>query len=131
MVALLDTDAPLKRKQKVVATTDLPGVPEGTEGKVLLVNGFEWIRYRVLFGNGVDIGTLDRKYVATPDEYRDLLERRARGDFEVDETDETDEAAGDEAAEDAGEGVVVNGVTVPARLLAMSKNRREVLGVPK
>ena len=27
---------PLKRKQKVIATIDLPGVPEGTEGKSVL-----------------------------------------------------------------------------------------------
>ena len=34
---------PLKRKQKVVATIDLPGVPEGTEGKIGGANGFEWL----------------------------------------------------------------------------------------
>lgn len=132
MVALLSTDVPLKRKQKVVATTDLPGVPEGTHGKVLLVNGFEWVRYRVLFDNGIDLGTLDRKYVGTPDEYEDLVRRRASGEFDVVETDEADDAdgGGDEAA-GAGEGKMVNGVMVPARLLEMSKRRREVLGVPK
>ncbi len=132
MVALLDTDVPLKRKQKVVATTDLRGVPEGTKGKVLLVNGFEWIRYRVLFDNGVDIGTLDRKYVGTADEYADLVDKRASGYFDEAEASDAGDGDGDEAvAEDAGDGAVVNGVSVPARLLAMSAKRREILGKPK
>ncbi|HUW03489.1 MAG TPA: hypothetical protein VMW08_14120 [Acidimicrobiales bacterium] len=132
MVALLDTDTPLKRKQKVVATTDLRGVPEGMRGKVLLVNGFDWIRYRVLFDNGVDIGTLDRKYVATDAEYADLVEKRASGFFDRVEADGEADGDGDEAAtEDAGDGAVVNGVSIPARLLAMSAKRREVLGKPK
>lgn len=132
MVALLDTDTPLKRKQKVVATTDLRGVPEGMHGKVLLVNGFDWIRYRVLFDNGVDIGTLDRKYLATDDEYADLVEKRASGFFDRVEADSDDGGGdGDAAVEDAGEGAVVNGVSIPARLLAMSAKRREVLGKPK
>lgn len=134
MVALLDTDVPLKRKNKVVATTDLPGVPEGTEGKILLINGFAWIRYRVLFENGVDIGTLDRKYLATHVEYSDLLERRARGDFDVVETDDAETIAEDEADEAASSGdggATVNGVMVPAHLLERSKARREALGVPK
>jgi hypothetical protein len=49
---------------KVVAAVDLIGVPAGTPGKVTLKNGFRWIRYRVLFDNGVDIGSLDRAQLA-------------------------------------------------------------------
>ena len=46
----------LKRKSKVRAFTPLPGVPEGTNGKVALVNGWdEWIRYHVMFDNGVSV----------------------------------------------------------------------------
>jgi hypothetical protein len=56
---------------RVVSTVDLPGVPEGTRGKVILRSGldrpgdkYEWIRYRVLFEtdepNGTDIGSLQR-----------------------------------------------------------------------
>lgn len=132
MVALLDTDVPLKRKQKVVATTDLRAVPEGTKGKVLLVNGFEWIRYRVLFDNGEDIGSLDRKYVGTDDEYADLVEKRASGFFDRVETSDADDGDETEApVEDVGEGATVNGVAIPARLLAMSVARREFLGKPK
>ena len=37
---------------KVEALTDLPGVPAGTPGRVILANGFNWLRYRVAFQNG-------------------------------------------------------------------------------
>ena len=49
---------------KVVATTELDGVPEGTEGKVILANGFSWLRYRVLFNNGVELGDCDHRNIA-------------------------------------------------------------------
>lgn len=54
------TDDRLKRREKVVAAEDLIGVPAGTHGRVSLVNGFSWIRYRVYFDNGADVGSLDR-----------------------------------------------------------------------
>lgn len=59
----------LRRHEKVVAAVDLPGVPRGTRGKVTLVNGFAWIRYRVYFDNGADIGTLDRAQLMPEDEW--------------------------------------------------------------
>ena len=40
-------------------------------GKVTLVNGFRWIRYRVYFENGQDIGSLDRTQIATRKEWSD------------------------------------------------------------
>jgi hypothetical protein len=55
---------PLRRRQKVTAAVDLPGVPEGTRGRVTLVNGLgPWIRYRVIFDNGVDRGNLVREAI--------------------------------------------------------------------
>ncbi len=54
---------------KVVAAVDLPRVPMGTPGKVILKNGFRWIRYRVFFDNGVDIGSLDRSQLALRKEW--------------------------------------------------------------
>lgn len=54
----------LELHDRVVNTVDLPGVPAGTRGKVILKNGFSWIRYRVLFDiggpNGLDVGSLNR-----------------------------------------------------------------------
>ena len=49
----------LRLGDRVSATVDMPGVSVGTEGKVILANGFNWQRYRVLFTNGVELGDLD------------------------------------------------------------------------
>jgi len=49
----------LKLGDKVRATVDLLGAPAGTPGKILLANGFNWQRYRVLFETGAEIGDLD------------------------------------------------------------------------
>ena len=50
-------------RQRVRAKVDLPKVPAGTEGTVLLANGFAWRRYRVLFDNGVEVGFLDGRHL--------------------------------------------------------------------
>ena len=39
----------LRMNDRVRAIVDLPGVAAGAEGKVILANGFNWQRYRVLF----------------------------------------------------------------------------------
>jgi hypothetical protein len=51
----------LRMGDRVQTTVDVPGVPAGTEGKVILANGFNWQRYRVLFSNGVEVGDLDQR----------------------------------------------------------------------
>ncbi len=51
----------LKVGDRVKSTADLPGVPVGSEGRILLANGFNWQRYRVLFNNGVELGDLDHR----------------------------------------------------------------------
>jgi hypothetical protein len=48
-----------KLTQKVVAKRDLDGVPAGTVGKIILANGFNWKRYRILFANGVELADLE------------------------------------------------------------------------
>ena len=48
---------------RVRSTVDLPDVPAGTEGKVILANGFNWQRYRVLFANGAEAGDLDARTI--------------------------------------------------------------------
>lgn len=62
MTAVL-TPVDLKRHEKVRAWVDLPSVPIGTRGKVLVVSGVTWIRYRVLFENGVEQGLLDGRHI--------------------------------------------------------------------
>ena len=57
----------LRRNDRVVAAVDLPGIPEGTPGRVKLVNGFTWLRYWVSFENGHDMGSLDRAQLTLVD----------------------------------------------------------------
>ena len=54
----------LRIGDRVTSTVELEGVPVGTEGRVLLANGFNWQRYRILFVNGVEIGDLDGRQLA-------------------------------------------------------------------
>jgi hypothetical protein len=53
----------LRNGDHVVTIVELPGVPVGTEGKVILSNGFNWQRYRVLFRTGDEIGDLDGRHI--------------------------------------------------------------------
>lgn len=128
----IGNDDVLKRKSKVVAFDDLPGVPEGTAGKVFLVGGWDkWIRYHVQFDNGISIGSLNREHLAPAKKYGEYTQRRTRaiesGVFDEPEVDDTeaDEGGGDEAA---GGGATVNGVEIPAHLLERSKSARQRLG---
>ncbi len=54
----------LRMGDRVLSTVELQGVTAGTEGKVILANGFNWQRYRVLFVNGVELGDLDQRNIA-------------------------------------------------------------------
>jgi hypothetical protein len=53
----------LRPGDKVRAIVELHGVAVGTEGKVILANGFNWQRYRVLFTNGAELGDLDGRNI--------------------------------------------------------------------
>ncbi len=53
----------LEPGQRCKATLDLPGVPTGTSGTVLLANGFVWLRYRVRFDSGVELTFLDGRHI--------------------------------------------------------------------
>ena len=53
----------LKIGDKVVAKDGIDAAPAGTPGKVILANGFNWLRYRVLFANGQEIGDLDHRHI--------------------------------------------------------------------
>jgi hypothetical protein len=124
-VAKKDQSSEILRKgEKVVLTTDLRSVPEGTEGKVVLVVGLTWIRYWVAFDNGVAVGSINRKHLATPAEWK----RRLEGG---DEAESGTAEAGDDAVAaggDDGGGYTHAGVLVPQLLIDRSKAARERLG---
>ena len=56
-------DTEFSRKDRVVAAQDMPGVPEGTPGRIVMVTGLSWIRYRVQFDNGPELNMLDARYL--------------------------------------------------------------------
>ncbi len=125
----------LKRKSKVAAFIPLPGVPEGTVGKVALVGGWDpWIRYHVLFENGVALGSINREALVPAKEYDRFVELRRQayeaGAFDEPEVDEEAEAAEGEGGGGGagGDAPVVNGVTIPPYLIERSKAARERLG---
>jgi len=58
-----DGQLDLRTGDKVRSIVELPGVAEGSAGKVILANGFNWQRYRVRFANGVELGDLDHRHL--------------------------------------------------------------------
>jgi len=56
-------DTEYVRKDRVVAAEDVAGVPEGTGGVIVMVTGLTWIRYRVLFDNGMERNLVDGHYL--------------------------------------------------------------------
>src|SRR3954470_2140359 len=103
----------LRRKERVVAAADMPGIPEGTAGKVIIVEGLTWIRYWVRFANGVVRGSINRRQLARPGEWTEILRRRERGEDEPAPAAALSASNGDAAPAAAeGESVMVNGVAV-------------------
>jgi hypothetical protein len=68
----------LRNGDKVATSVDLDGAPAGTEGKVILSNGFNWLRYRVLFTNGAEIGDLDHRHLTPIGRTAKRLAREAK-----------------------------------------------------
>ena len=115
---------PLKRKQKVVATIDLPGVPEGTEGKICVANGIEWFRYWVDFDNGTKLGRVDHKDVVKIEDWEQFQVDRTNAENEPDKTEEavTEGTSSETVSSDSNE----HGI--PEHLLERSRAARERLG---
>ena len=109
----------LKRGAKVVALTDMRGVPRGTTGRVTMVSGLSWIRYFVDFDNGVSMPSVDRSKLATPSEWQEWKDRPEGAAAAAAEEAPTEEAAAGEATESVG--------GIPAHLLERSRQARERL----
>ena len=126
MPETIDRTLPIKRFKKVVATVDLPGVPEGTIGKVRVANGFTWYRYWVDFDNGVRMGQVSHEHLCHEGDW---------GRFQLDRTEAERRALEAlEAPEISGEGdgpvevAAGNRFGVPEHLLQRSSDARTRLG---
>jgi hypothetical protein len=127
---LPDRTTPFRKKDRVMAAVDLPGIPAGTTGKVTFVAGFDWIRYWVRWDNGVTRGSINRKHLVRPGEpYGAALVELEEAAAAVASAPSAEggEAGGDGGG-GGGDGVTVAGVLIPAHLLERSKKRRELLG---
>ena len=127
----------LRRGERVRLVTGLPGVPEGTEGKVAMANGFTWNRYWVRLVDGRVLGHIDHGDLVRTRDYQRFLVARDREAVEAEKAAQLAAQAGADpsavagaeaaAGDDAGE-AVVNGVAVPAYLLERSAEARARLG---
>ena len=67
----------LRIGDRVTTIVEVPGVPIGTEGKVILANGFNWQRYRILFVNGAEVGDLDHRHLVPIGRAKRRIEKAA------------------------------------------------------
>ena len=126
MPKTIDRTLPIKRFKKVVATVDLPGVPEGTIGKVRVANGFTWYRYWVDFDNGVRMGQVSHEHLCHEGDWGRFQLDRAEAERRALEALEAPETSGE------GDGPVEvaagNRFGVPEHLLQRSSDARTRLG---
>lgn len=127
MAKTVDLSQRIKSGAKVLATTDLPGVPKGTRGKVAMSNGITWKRYWVRFENGELLGHIDHDNI--------VIERAWDRYFAEKEAAAAAAAAGASAATDAGDGGASGGgdtpFGVPQYLLDRTKAALERFGVER
>lgn len=62
----------------VEAMIDLPGVPAGTRGRVILANGFQWQRYWVRFSDGTELSDLDHRHLTPVGRTKKRLAKAAK-----------------------------------------------------
>jgi hypothetical protein len=130
MAKAATADTEFHRHDKVVANVDLAGMPAGvphtpagTPGKVTVVDGFTWTRYRVLFENGVDRGFLDGGDLVRPKDFIPVDQRVAVEAEAPSAASDDGDAGGDAGSGDDGG----SRGGVPAHLLERSKKARERL----
>ncbi len=118
-MAKTDAPAPLKIRDRVVATRPLRGVPEGTGGRVKVANGLTWDRYWVQFDNGLWIGSVSGSDLVREQDWEEFKRRRAE-EASRPKVEAQEQPAAEAVAADAG------GPTskVPAHLLERSQKAR-------
>ena len=123
---------PLRKGDRVVASVDLREIPEGTSGKVMVVDGLgAWMRSWVRFDNGIWMGSISNDKLVRAAEWPEFQVRRAEeAERAANAPPEPVPAAVAAAAAsgdaDAGAAPASGEASkVPAHLLARSKAARE------
>jgi hypothetical protein len=125
VTAVAETDTTeLKKGTRVVAVDDLPGVPEGTAGKLGDAVGLTLIRYRVDFDNGERLTSVTHTKLVPEKEWDDF---KANREAAAEKAAEAAAAPAEAPADDGGDGGGSDGATDDrlAALLARSKAARE------
>lgn len=126
MAKTVDLSQRIKSGAKVLATTDLPGVPKGTRGKVAMSNGITWKRYWVRFDNGELLGHVDHDNIVIERAWdRYFAEKEAAAAAAAGAT------AGGSADADGASGGGDNAFGVPQYLLDRTKSALERFGVER
>lgn len=112
----------LDKNARVTLTRALPLVPEGTSGRIKVVNGLTWPRYWVQFENGQWVGSVSEADLVPSDDYEEYKVRRAEEAARPAATATADPAAGGDVA--AAEAPAGAGSKVPAHLLERSQRAR-------
>lgn len=126
MPKTIDRTLPIRRYKKVVATVELPGVPEGTVGKVRVANGFAWYRYWVDFDNGVRMGQVSHDNLCHQDDWGRFQFDRAETERRALEAPE--DSVGSDEGDEGAAGAVGNQFGVPEHLIQRSLDARKRVG---
>jgi len=81
--SFVEMETKYKRGTRVVATEALRGVPEGTAGNVRIAVGLTWLRYRVSFDNGADVGTVSHDKLVREGDWENFKANRAQIEAEA------------------------------------------------
>lgn len=115
----------LKKGSRIVVTEALPGVPEGTPGKVGRSVGMHLVRYRVAFDNGTSFNSVAHTKLVPEGDWETFQEEREAAAAKAAAGESEAAAAPAAAAADGDAGAAAPADDRLAKMLARSKAARE------
>ncbi len=125
----IDLDTPFRKGENVLTTRDLRGAPEGTVGRIKLMNGLSdynggepWFRYWVRFEDGTLLGQVSHEDLVRPSqvgEWHERVEAQARAAEDAANAASSPAEASADGAPASGESGVA--ALIPSALLERSR----------